>query len=267
MANPLDVFRDDALAGHVAVITGGGTGICKGIAAAYARLGCEVCITSRKQDVIDATAAELRAATGKDVLAVAADVRDPDAVARVIEAARARFGKIDTLVNGAAGNFLAPAAALSPNAFRTVVDIDLIGSFHAARAAFPSLRDAGDGLIVNVTATLHYHGTPLQLHASAAKAGVDAMTRNLAVEWGGAGIRVVSIAPGPIGDTEGMRRLAPGDAAARAAKAIPLGRFGLIDEIAAAAVYLRSAAAAYITGTVLVVDGGHCVAQPMMMTP
>lgn len=265
MADPLDVFRPDVLAGHVAVITGGGTGICKGIARAYARLGAEVCIVSRKQAVLDATAAELRAATGRDVLALAADVRDPDAVAGVIDQARTRFGKLDTLVNGAAGNFLAPAAALSPNAFRTVVEIDLVGSFHAARAAFAALRDAGDGLVINITATLHYHGTPLQLHASAAKAGVDAMTRNLAVEWGGAGVRVVSIAPGPIGDTEGMRRLAPGDLATRAQRAIPLGRFGTVDEIAAAAVYLRSAAAAYVTGTVLVVDGGHCVAQPTFM--
>ncbi|KAB2887085.1 MAG: SDR family NAD(P)-dependent oxidoreductase, partial [Kofleriaceae bacterium] len=153
MTNPLDVFRDGALAGHVAVVTGGGTGICKGIAAAFARFGCEVCITSRKQDVLDATAAELKAATGRDVLAIAADVRDPDAMVGVVEAAKARFGKVDTLVNGAAGNFLAPAIGLSPNAFRTVIDIDLVGSFHAARAAFPALRDAGDGLIINITAT------------------------------------------------------------------------------------------------------------------
>src|SRR5687768_11979321 len=115
MTDPLDVFRDGALSGHVAVITGGGTGICKGIAAAFARFGCDVCITSRKQDVLDATAAEIRAATGRDVLGLAADVRDPDAVVRVVEAAKARFGKVDTLVNGAAGNFLAPAVGLSPN--------------------------------------------------------------------------------------------------------------------------------------------------------
>ena len=258
----LDVFRPDALAGHVAVVTGGGSGIGKGIARAYAALGCEVAILSRKQDVLDATAAELKADTGKDVLALAADVRDPDAVGRAIETARARFGKLDTLVNGAAGNFLAPAATLTPNGFRTVVDIDLVGSFHVARAAFTALRDAGDGLIINITATLHYHGTPAQLHASAAKAGVDAMTRNLAVEWGGAGIRVVSIAPGPIGDTEGMRRLAPGDIGARLTRSIPLGRFGAVDDVAAMAVFLRSAAAAYVTGAVLVVDGGQCVSMP-----
>ncbi|HVV88576.1 MAG TPA: SDR family oxidoreductase [Kofleriaceae bacterium] len=258
----LDVFRPDALAGHAAVITGGGTGIGKGIARAYARLGCDVAIVSRKQDVLDATAAELREATGREVLALAADVRDPDATARAIEAARARFGRLDTLVNGAAGNFLAPAAALSPNGFRTVVDIDLVGSFHAARAAFAALRDSGDGVIVNLTATLHYHGTPAQLHASAAKAGVDAMTRNLAVEWGGAGIRVNSIAPGPIGDTEGMRRLAPGELGARLTRSIPLGRFGTVDDVAAMAVFLRSPAAAWITGAVLVVDGGQCVSMP-----
>lgn len=259
---PLDAFRPDALAGHVAVITGGGTGIGKGIARAYARLGCEVALLSRKQGVLDAAAAELFAETGRDVLALAADVRDPDAVGRAIEAARARFGRIDTLINGAAGNFLAPAATLSPGGFKAVVDIDLVGSFHVARAAFPALRDAGDGLIINITATLHYHGTPAQLHASAAKAGVDAMTRNLAVEWGGAGIRVNSIAPGPIGDTEGMRRLAPGDLGARLSKSIPLGRFGAVDDVAAMAVFLRSSAAAYVTGAVLVVDGGQCVSLP-----
>ena len=258
----LDVFRPDVLAGHVAVITGGGTGIGKGIARAYAALGCEVAIVSRKQDVLDAAAAELREGTGKDVLALAADVRDPDAVGRAIEAVKARFGKLDTLVNGAAGNFLAPAATLSPGGFKAVVDIDLIGSFHVTRAAFPALRDAGDGLIVNVTATLHYHGTPAQLHASAAKAGVDAMTRNLAVEWGSAGIRVNSIAPGPIGDTEGMRRLAPGDLGAKLTRSIPLGRFGAVDDIAAMAVFLRTPAAAYVTGAVLVVDGGQCVSMP-----
>jgi peroxisomal 2,4-dienoyl-CoA reductase len=259
---PLDVFLPDALAGHVALVTGGGSGICKGIARAYARLGAEVAIVSRKQPVLDAAAEELRAASGREVMAMAADVRDPDAVARAIEAVRARFGKLDTVVNGAAGNFLAPAATLSPNGFKTVVDIDLVGSFHVARAAFAALREAGDGLIVNITATLHYHGTPAQLHASAAKAGVDAMTRNLAVEWGPSGVRVVSIAPGPIGDTEGMRRLAPGELSTRMTKGIPLGRFGAIDEIAAMAVFLRTPAAAYITGAVMVVDGGQCVSMP-----
>ena len=258
------MFRDGALTGHVALITGGGTGICRGIAAAYARLGADVCIVSRKQEVLDVTARELSAATGRTILGVAADVRDPDAIARAMQATVERFGKLDTLVNGAAGNFLAPAAALSPNGFRTVIDIDLNGTFFAARAAFEHLQKSGAGLILNISATLHYHGTPLQVHASAAKAGVDAVTRNLAVEWGRFGIRVCGIAPGPIAETEGMKRLAPGEITAKMTAAIPAGRFGTIDEIAAAAVYLRSPAAAYVTGHVLVVDGGHCVAAPAL---
>jgi 2,4-dienoyl-CoA reductase [(3E)-enoyl-CoA-producing], peroxisomal len=263
MPGPLDVFAPGVLSGHVALITGGGTGICRGIAEAYARLGAEVCIVSRKPDVLAQTARELSQASGRQVLAVAADVRDPDAVRNAIAQTVETFGKLDTLVNGAAGNFLAPAAALSPNGFKTVVEIDLVGTFNASRAAFEALQKSGNGLVLNISATLHYHGTPLQIHASAAKAGVDAITRNLAVEWGRFGIRSCGIAPGPIGDTEGMRRLAPpGDVADKAKAAIPAGRFGAVDEIAAAAVFLRSPAAAYITGHVLVVDGGHCVATP-----
>jgi peroxisomal 2,4-dienoyl-CoA reductase len=262
MVSPLDVFRSDVLAGHVAIVTGGGTGICRGIATAYARLGADVTIVSRKQDVLDATAKEIGEATGRTVLAIAADVRQPDSLANVVSATTDKFGRVDTLVNGAAGNFLAPAAGLSPNGFRTVIDIDLNGTFNMARAAFEQLQKAGNGFILNISATLHYHGTPLQIHASAAKAGVDAITKNLAVEWGRFGIRVCGIAPGPIGDTEGMRRLAPGDLGAKITGQIPAGRFGLVDEIAAAAVFLRSSGAAYVTGHTLVVDGGHCVATP-----
>ncbi len=261
--NPTDIYRGDVLAGHVAVITGGATGICKGIARAYATLGCDVVITSRKQEALDATAAELSAASGREVLGLAADVRDPAAIADVVSRAAARFGKVDTLINGAAGNFLAPAAALSPNGFRTVIEIDLLGTFHACKAAFEALRTAGDALVLNISATLHYHGTPLQIHASAAKAGVDAVTRNLAVEWGQFGIRVNAIAPGPIDDTEGMRKLAPGGMKEKAIGAIPLRRFGTVDEIAAAAVWLRSHGAAYVNGAIIVVDGGESVTPGM----
>ncbi len=262
MGSPLDVFRDGVLAGHVALVTGGGTGICRGIAAAYAQLGADVAIVSRKADVLEATAAEIGRTSGRTVLAFPADVRDPDAIGRAVRATVERFGKLDTLVNGAAGNFLAPAAALSPNGFKTVVDIDLNGTFNASRAAFEALKESGNGLILNISATLHYHGTPLQIHASAAKAGIDAVTRNLAVEWGRFGIRVCGVAPGPIAGTEGMKRLAPGELGEKARAAIPAGRFGEIDEIAAAAVFLRSPAAAYVSGHVLVVDGAHCVATP-----
>ncbi len=147
---------------------------------------------------------------GVRAIALAADVRDAGAVDAVVGETVARFGRLDILVNGAAGNFFCAAAQLSPNGFGAVVDIDLKGTFHACRAALGHLQ-ASRGVVLNISATLHYGGTERQLHVSAAKAGVDALTRNLAVEWGPYGIRVVGIAPGPIADTEGMARLLSGD--------------------------------------------------------
>lgn len=259
MAAPSSTFRDRLLEGRAALITGGGTGICRGIAEAYAALGARVCIASRKLEVLEQTAAEIREATGAEVICAAADVRDPDAVDAAVKVAVDAFGGLDTLICGAAGNFLAPAAVISPKGFRTVIEIDLLGTFHSCKAAFEPLKASGDGLIINISATLQSHGTPMQGHAAAAKAGIDALTRNLAVEWGGSGIRCNAIAPGPIGDTEGMKRLAPGDLGAKMAARIPMGRFGRIDEIADTAVFLRSRSAAYITGAILVVDGGESV--------
>jgi len=189
----------------------------------------------------------------------ACDVRKPEEVEQAIVLTIKRFGKIDIVVNGAAGNFLCKAEELSPNGFGTVVDIDLKGTFNVCRAAFAQLRQ-NRGQILNISATLHYLGTPMQLHVSAAKAGVDALTRNLAVEWGRYGIRVNAIAPGPIGDTEGMKRLVPEPIKEKLKQRIPLGRFGMIEDIANAAVFLCSDAANYINGSVLVVDGGHWLA-------
>lgn len=266
MLRAMSIFRDDVLSGHVAIITGGGTGICRGIAHAYLAHGARVCITSRKQEVLDQAARELADATGGEVLALAADVREHEQLTEVVARTVERFGKLDTLVNGAAGNFLCPTAALSPKGFRTVVEIDLLGTFNATKAAFEPLCASKNGLVLNISATLHYHGTPLQVHAAAAKAGVDAMTRNIAVEWGQFGIRANAIAPGPIGDTEGMRRLAPGDAAERFAKHIPVPRFGTIAEVADMAVYLRTPSAAYISGEIIVIDGGQCISTPSFVS-
>jgi len=192
-------------------------------------------------------------------LPVAADVRNPEDVEKAIADSIERFGKVDIVVNGAAGNFLCAAEQLSPNGFGTVVDIDLKGTFNVCRAAFDELKKHR-GQILNISATLHYLGTPMQLHVSAAKAGVDALTRNLAVEWGRFGIRVNAIAPGPIGDTEGMKRLVAEPIKEKLRQRIPLGRFGEIADIEKAAVFLCSDAASYINGTVLVVDGGHWLA-------
>jgi 2,4-dienoyl-CoA reductase [(3E)-enoyl-CoA-producing], peroxisomal len=253
-----NIFAEKILNGRVAFVTGGGTGITGGVARALAEAGAHVALVSRKLEHLQ-PAAETINANGGEAIAVAADVRDPEAVAAAIATTIDRFGKLDIIVNGAAGNFLCAAEDLSPNGFGTVVDIDLKGTFNVCRAAFAELKK-NRGQILNISATLHYLGTPMQLHVSAAKAGVDALTRNLAVEWGRHGIRVNAIAPGPIGDTEGMKRLVPEPIKEKLRQQIPLQRFGEIADIEKAAIFLCSDAASYINGAVLVVDGGHWLA-------
>lgn len=259
MANKL--FVDGILNGHVAFVTGGGTGITGGVARALAEAGASVALVSRSLEHLEPAAKAINDARANnqnigEAFAVAADVRNFEEIEEAILATVARFGKIDIVVNGAAGNFLSPAEALSPNGFGTVVDIDLKGSFNVCRAAFAQLKEHR-GQILNISATLHYVGTPMQLHVSAAKAGVDALTRNLAVEWGRYGIRVNGIAPGPIEDTEGMKRLVPEPVKEKLLKNIPLGRFGRISDIEKAALFLCSDAASFINGAILVVDGGQ----------
>ena len=252
------IFTDGVLKGHVAFVTGGGTGITGGVARAFAEAGAAVALVSRNLDHLQPAADAINENGGK-AIAVVADVRQPEAVQAAVDATIEQLGKIDIVINGAAGNFLCKAEELSPNGFGTVVDIDLKGTFNVCRAAFDQLKEHR-GQILNISATLHYLGTPLQLHVSAAKAGVDALTRNLAVEWGRYGIRVNAIAPGPIEDTEGMTRLVPEAIKERLKKAVPLGRFGKIVDIEKAAVFLCSDAASFISGAVLVVDGGHWLA-------
>jgi 2,4-dienoyl-CoA reductase [(3E)-enoyl-CoA-producing], peroxisomal len=247
-------FDPELLKGRVALITGGGTGICRGIALAFAEHGCDVAITSRKIEHLEPTVEELRA-TGVRAVGRAADVRDPAAVNEVVAAVVADLGQLDILINGAAGNFVCLAENLSPNGFGTVVDIDLKGTFNVSRAALPHLKTRG-GSVLNISATLPYLGVMGQSHAAAAKAGIDSLTRTLAVEWGPHGIRVNGIAPGPIAGTEGVRRLTSEASRDHAARSCPLGRLGTTDDIAGAALYLCSDAASYVNGVTLVVDGG-----------
>ena len=194
------IFCEGILNERVAFVTGGGTGITGGVARALAEAGARVVLVSRKMEHLQPAADAINQAGGQ-AFAVAADVRNPENVEQAIAATVQQFGKVDIVVNGAAGNFLCAAEELSPNGFGTVVDIDLKGTFNVCRAAFADLKK-NRGQILNISATLHYLGTPMQLHVSAAKAGVDALTRNLAVEWGRYGIRVNAIAPGPSGDTK-----------------------------------------------------------------
>ncbi|MEO1248094.1 MAG: SDR family oxidoreductase [Pseudomonadota bacterium] len=240
-------------------IFGGTSGINLGIARCFASAGASVAVASRSQDKVDAAVAELKA-LGSDSAGYSLDVRDSDAVEAALKAHAEKTGELDVLVSGAAGNFPALAHKMSPNAFKSVVDIDLLGSFHVLRAAFPYLRKPGAS-VINISAPQAFIAMPLQSHVCAAKAGVDMLTRTLALEWGAAGIRVNSISPGPIDDTEGMARLAPTEAARDACrKTVPMQRFGAASEIGDAAMFLSSDAAAYVSGVVLPVDGGWAVA-------
>jgi len=255
-------FQTDLLKGKSALVTGGGTGICRGLSLALASHGCNVAITSRKAEHLEPTRHEIEA-FGVEAVAIEGDVRDPIAVERTVARTLDSFGRLDILINGAAGNFLCLAEDLSPNGFGAVVDIDLKGTFHMSRAVLPYLKTDG-GVILNISTTLHYLGTVAQLHVSSAKAGVDALTRVLAVEWGQYGIRVNGIAPGPIAETEGVQRLLVGSSKDRAVRMTPLGRLGAIQDVCNAALFICSDAAAYITGVTLVVDGGLWLASSSM---
>lgn len=248
------IFVSGILRGKAALITGGGSGIGAGIAKRLAEQGAKVALLGRTREKLEAVAADIVSAGG-EARVFPADVRDYAAVETAVNEAASAFGALDILVNSAAGNFLAPAASLSANGFRAVVDIDLCGTFNASRAAFAHLSKTR-GAIVSITATQAFVPTPLQCHAGAAKAGIEKLTRDLALEWGRMGVRVNAVAPGPIEGTEGMARLAPGEATEQLKKGVPLQRYGTIDEIADAVLYLVSPAGSYVTGATLLVDGG-----------
>jgi NAD(P)-dependent dehydrogenase (short-subunit alcohol dehydrogenase family) len=251
------LFRPDLLAGRVALVTGGGTGIGAGIARALARHGADVVLASRRRTHLEPTASEVEA-LGREALVCQLDVRDREACDTVVAQALDRFGRIDLLVNNAAGNFLVRAADLTDKGWRAVVDIVLTGSFNMSQAVYPALRDAGGGSITNLTTTYVGSGAPFMAHSGAAKAGVLNLTRTLAVEWGSEGIRVNAVAPGLVEETEGARRLAESIGIVDAYRErVPLGRLVTIDDVAATVLFLASPAASQITGVEITVDGGE----------
>ncbi len=262
------IFQPGLLKGRVALITGGGTGIGLGIATELARYGADVAIASRTPAHLEPARQRL-AALGTRVLALETNVRDSESANATVRRVADELGRLDILVNNAAGNFYAPAATLSPNGWRAVVETDLYGTFYCSQAAYPIMKGHGGGRIISVSMTLHYRGWPLMAHATAAKAGVDALTRTLALEWARDKITVNAIAPGPIpteGATGAFQRPA-GDAGDAQPidedmlRRVPLGRWGTPEDVANMVVYLAGPGGDWITGAIFVVDGGTWLAR------
>lgn len=241
--------------GKTVLVVGGTSGINRGVAEAFAAQGARVAVASRSQQKVDETMQAL-IQLGSDAAGFTADVRDADALAQGVAEIHQRFGTLDVVVSGAAGNFPALARDLSVNGFKAVMDIDLLGTFHVMKAVYPYLRKPGAS-VINISAPQAFIPMMAQVHVCAAKAGVDMITRTLALEWGGEGIRINSVVPGPIDGTEGMARLAPSEELRRQViQNVPLGRFGTPRDIANVCLFLASDLAAFVTGAVIPVDGG-----------
>jgi NAD(P)-dependent dehydrogenase (short-subunit alcohol dehydrogenase family) len=249
-----ETFNPELLAGKTAFVAGASSGINLRIAQRFAAAGAKVMLISRSEEKIAAAAKTITSA-GHEAIGMACDVRDYGKVAEALAHCHDRFGEIDIVLSGAAGNFLAPALGMSANAFKTVIDIDLLGTFHVLHASYQHLRKPGASLI-SITAGQAVRPMMYQIHACAAKAGVNQITKCLALEWGPAGVRVNAVSPGPIGDTEGMARLAPGAMGDAIKARIALRDYGTKDDIADACLWLASDAAAYVTGSIIDVDGG-----------
>lgn len=251
-------FTADTLKGKTALVTGGATGIGSHIVRKLGRLGARVAIVSRKEENLRSAAERFKSEDGIDVAWRSGDVRDPDAMKAVVDELAGELGGLDILVCNAAGNFICPTEELSWNGWRTVIEIDLNGTFNCCQAALPLLKKSADGgRIISISTTGANHGWPRAAHAGAAKAGIQNLMKSLAVEWGGYGIRANWISPGPIEGTEGVDRLIIQQGLAEQVKqSIPLGCFGDGEDIANAVVFLAGETGKYISGAELVVDGG-----------
>lgn len=258
MAN---TFGTGILEGKVAFVAGGTRGMNLAIARRYAEHGAKVAVLSRNQERVDAAVAELQELG--EARGYSADVRDYDAVEAAMQAAAEELGPLDIVVAGQAGNFYAPALGMSANGFKAVVDIDLVGTFNVFRACHAQLRTPGAALIA-ITAPEAVRPLHFQAHVCAAKAGVNMLIKCLALEWGPGGVRVNGISPGPIEGSWGMDNVASPtqEMKDRITRAMPLRRWGTVDDVADSALFLASDAASYVTGTILETDGGATISNP-----
>lgn len=258
ISEPVDVFAPDFLKGRVAFVTGGGTGIGREIARVLGRHGARIAIASRRREVCDATAAEL-SREGIEVHVDRFDVRKPEEVERVTRGILERFGQLDILVNNAAGNFPAPMTKISYNGFKSVVDIDLLGTYNCSKAAFELAMKTHGGQIVNIAAAFELRGVSFQAHVAAAKSGVLSLTRTCAVEWGPYGVRVNGVNPGATGNTEGMKRFADAVHQGETRASNPLGVISHGQDVALCVLFLVSPSARHVSGQVISVDGASSV--------
>ena len=253
------MFKNDLLKNKTIIITGGGTGLGKSMATRFGELGANLVLTSRRQEVLDEAARDINDKTGAEILTVSTDIRHSDQVTEMVKKAVDKFGKIDCLLNNAAGNFISPTENLSENAFRTIIDIVLVGTFNCTQAAGKAMRDSGGGVILNIVTTYAFPGSGYVVPSACAKSGVLAMTRSLAVEWAKYGIRTNAIAPGPFPTKGAWKRLVPPglNIEKKMMERVPLKRFGEHDELANLASYLMADESGYMNGEVITMDGGE----------
>ena len=253
------MFKNDLLKNKTIIITGGGTGLGKSMATRFGELGANLVLTSRRQEVLDEAARDINDKTGTEILTVSTDIRHSDQVTEMVKKAIDKFGKIDCLLNNAAGNFISPTENLSENAFRTIIDIVLVGTFNCTQAAGKAMRDSEGGVILNIVTTYAFTGSGYVVPSACAKSGVLAMTRSLAVEWAKYGIRTNAIAPGPFPTKGAWKRLVPPglNIEKKMMERVPLKRFGEHDELANLASYLMADESGYMNGEVITMDGGE----------
>lgn len=257
------MFQQNTFDGQTVLITGGGTGIGKGLALEFAAHGAKVGVAARREEPLQSTVDEIHEAGGEASWRTV-DIRDEEHIDECVDGFWEEWGRIDILINNAGANFISPAAGISPNGWRTIIDINLNGTFLMSRAVGTKMVGDGEGgRIINMSATNAHNGSPMIAHSGASKAGIDSLTESLAVEWGPAGVTVNAISPGPVRTEGSDKQLWQDEELVENMRSeIPLGRFATPDDIAPLAMFLASEMGAFINGALIPCDGGDRLRSP-----